>query len=138
MRDTRTYRIVISAGILYALVGIVFAWPATHARGWRLAAWVVSAAGFAAHLAYERFIARGRPTRSAWRASLGVALGAFGLAVAANLHSLAVAEQTGQHRGLLRAALVIWPVMTGAAAFLVAFVASGVVGRLARDSSDHV
>lgn len=38
-------------GIGYALVGIVFALPATNVKVWRLAAWTVSAIGYAAHIA---------------------------------------------------------------------------------------
>ena len=43
-------RTTVFPGIGYALVGIAFAVPATHVRAWRLAAWVVSAIGYAAHL----------------------------------------------------------------------------------------
>ena len=49
----------------YALVGITFAVPAAHVQAWRLAAWVVSAIGYAAHIAYERFRLRNAPSASA-------------------------------------------------------------------------
>src|SRR6266566_4690054 len=48
-------RTAVLLGIGYALVGIAFAVPATHMQAWRLAAWVVSAMGYAVHIAYERF-----------------------------------------------------------------------------------
>jgi hypothetical protein len=40
-------------GLGYALVGIVFAVPATHAQAWRLATWGVSAA-FGASVVLKR------------------------------------------------------------------------------------
>jgi len=39
-------------GVLYAFVGIVFAVPASHVKVWRLAAWLVSAVAYAAHICY--------------------------------------------------------------------------------------
>ena len=110
---------VVLLGVGYALVGIVFAVPATHVRSWRLAAWVVSAVGYAAHIAHERFRLKNSPGSAALHVALAVALGAFGLAVGANIHSLS-SESTKQHRQLLLLALAIWPVMTALPAFLVA------------------
>src|SRR6266851_3530728 len=54
-------RTAVFLGIGYALVGIVFAVPVTHVQAWRLAAWVVSAIGYAAHIAYERFRLQNSP-----------------------------------------------------------------------------
>src|SRR6266852_1489578 len=107
-------------GIGYALVGIVFAVPVTHVHAWRLAAWVVSAIGYAAHIAHERFRLQNSPGSAALHVALAVALGAFGLAVGANIHSLS-AGSTNQHRQLLLLSLGIWPVITALPAFLVAF-----------------
>ena len=125
-------RVWIRAGALlgawYALVGILFAVPTTHARAWRVAAWVVSAIGYAAHIAYERFRLRNSPSSSALHVAFGVALGAFGLAVGANVHSLSAAS-THQHQRLLLLALGIWPVITAVPAFLVALVASFILAR---------
>jgi len=115
-------------GIGYALVGIVFAVPATHVQAWRLAAWVVSAIGFAAHIAYERFGLRNSPRSAALHVAFAVALGAFGLAVGANIHSLS-AGSTNQHRQLLLLSLGIWPVMTALPAFLVALGTSVILAR---------
>ena len=122
-------RVVVLAGVMYALIGVVFAWPTTHVRVWRLAAWLVSAAAYAAHIGYERFRLRSAPHRAAWHVALAVALGAFGLAVAATIHSLSVVS-TNQHRRLLLVALVVWPIMTGLPAFLVGLGASEVLARL--------
>ncbi len=106
-------------GIGYAIVGIVFGVPATHVQAWRLAAWGVSAIGYAAHIAYERFRLRNSPGSAALHVTFAVALGAFGLAVGANIHSLA--SGSNHHRQLLLLALGIWPVITALPAFLVAY-----------------
>jgi hypothetical protein len=108
-------------------VGIVFALPTSHVRAWRLAAWAVSAVGFAAHIAYERFRLRDPPGLAALHVALAAALGAFGLAVGANIHSLSVGSD--RHRQLLLLSLAIWPVITAVPAFLVALVANVVLRR---------
>ena len=115
-------------GIAYALVGIVFAVPATHVQAWRLAAWALSAIGFAAHIAYERVRLQNAAVPAALHVAVAVALGAFGLAVGANIHSLS-AGSTGQHRQLLLLALGIWPVMTALPAFLLALGTHVVLSR---------
>jgi hypothetical protein len=119
-------RTAVFLGIGYALVGIVFAVPAIHVQAWRLAAWVVSAIGYAAHIAYERFRLQNSPGSAALHVAFAVALGAFGLAVGANIHSLS-AGSTNQHRQLLLLSLGIWPVITALPAFLVAFGANVVL-----------
>ena len=119
-------RAVVLLGIGYALVGIVFAVPTSHVRAWRLAAWAVSAVGYAAHIAYERFRLRNSPGSAALHVALAVALGAFGLAVGANIHSLS-AGSVNQHRQLLLLSLGIWPVITALPAFLVALGANVVL-----------
>lgn len=120
---------MIIIGFLYAFVGIVFALPESHAKVWRLAAWVVSAVAYAAHICYERFRLRNLPPVAALHVALAVALGAFGLAVGANIHSLSVGT-SGQHRRLLKLALGLWPVITALPAFLVALGASRLFLRL--------
>lgn len=122
-------RAVVLVGVMYGLIGVVFAWPANHVHVWRLAAWLVSAAAYAAHIGYERFALGNPARRAALHVALAVALGAFGLAVAAIIHSLSVVSTT-QHRRLLLVALVVWPVMTGLPAFLVGLGASKVLARL--------
>jgi hypothetical protein len=66
--------------------------------------------------------------------AVGVALGAFGLAVGANIHSLSIAFTT-QHQQLLLLSLGIWPVMTAVPAFLVALGANVILIKLS-DSAD--
>jgi hypothetical protein len=121
-------RAVVALSIGYALVGIVFAVPATHVRAWRLAAWVASAIGYAAHIAYERLGLRHAPRSAALHVGSAVALGAFGLAVGANLHSLYVGS-TSQHRALLLLSLGVWPLITALPAFLLALSISAALAR---------
>lgn len=113
-------RTAIFVALGYALVGIVFALPPTHVRAWRLAAWVISATGYAAHIAYERFWLRNLPGSAALHIAFAVAVGAFGLAVGANIHSL-YSQSSNQHHQLLLLSLGIWPIITALPAFLVAF-----------------
>jgi hypothetical protein len=122
---------VLLVGALYALVGITFALPASHARAWRLAAWIVSGVAYAIHVGYERCWLRNSSLSSALHVALGAALGALGLAIGAIAHSLSV-NTTSQHQRLLLIALAVWPVITGVPAFLVGLGASGLLGRLSR------
>ena len=122
---------VVLVGTWYALVGIVFALPASHARAWRLAAWAVSALAYAIHLGYERFRLRNSSVSAALHVGLAAALGALGLAVGALAHSLS-ATTTSQHQRLLLVALVAWPVITGGPAFLLGLGITGLLARLSR------
>jgi hypothetical protein len=122
-------RAVILVGLLYALVGITFAAPDTHVRFWRLAAWTVSGVAYAAHVAYEHYWLRQPPRSAAFHLSLAAALGAFGLAVGANINSLSTASST-QHQWLLLIALVIWPLMTAIPAFLVSLGITAMLSHL--------
>ncbi len=112
------------AALTYLVGGVAFgglagAAPSPQARvTWRLAAWLLSAAAYAAQIAYERYRLGAAAVRTAFHAALAVACGAFGLAVAANVHSYHVASAP---RGLLHLALVAWPVLAGVPAFLVAW-----------------
>ena len=124
-------RTAVFLGIGYAVVGIVFALPATHVRAWRLAAWVVSAIGFAAHIAYERFRLKNSHGSAALHVALAVGFGAFGLAVGANIHSL-FAGSASQHRPLLLLSLGIWPLVTALPAFVVALGTSMALTRMLR------
>ena len=127
-------RTAVFLGIGYALVGMVFAVPATHLQAWRLTAWVVSAIGYAAHVAYERFRLQNSPGSAALHVAFAVALGAFGLAVGANIHSLSAGST--QHRHLLLLSLGIWPVITALPAFLVAFGTNMVLTRVLGSMED--
>ena len=122
-------RAVLAAGLLYLVIGLGTADLARHSGGaWRLVAWAASAVVFLAHIAYERTRLRSLPAAAALHAALAVALGAFGLALAATLRAAA----TGNYRGAFALALVAWPVMTGVAAFAAAWVTVTVVGLLGR------
>jgi hypothetical protein len=119
-------------GVVYLVAGLAFATLAGGAASaqmrvtWRLAAWVISAAAFAAHIRYEHVRLRSSPRRTALHAAMAVALGAFGLAVAATVHAQAVSSI----RPAYALALVLWPVLTAVPAFIVALaVAALAAGR---------
>ena len=118
-------------GILYSVVGIVFALPSNQVRLWRLAAWMVSAAVYAAHIAYEQFRLGSSPRATASHTALAVALGAFGLAVAANFHELWAASS---YRRSLALALVAWPALTAVPAFAVTLVVAAALARRGRST----
>ena len=107
---------------VYLAVGITFA-----ELGWRLPAWFVSAVAFAVHIWYEHFRLRNSRHRTALHVSAAAALGAFGLAVAANVHELWA--NPGNHRSLLLLALVLWPILTAVPAFVVALAAAAGLAR---------
>lgn len=122
-------------GAAYAVTGVGFsalgASDGSHGSvvAWRLAAWLASAALGAAHVGYEHFRLGNPPRLTALHAAGAVALGALGLAVAANVHWL-VAETRSQRPPLL--ALPIWPVITALPAFLAALAVATVLGRVSR------
>ena len=119
-------RAVTLFGMVYLVVGVAFPNPSARNETqfmWRLAAWLTCAVAFAIQIGVEHFRLRNSPRGTALHASGAVALGAFALAAAANIHALT--SGTGNQR-LLALALVIWPVMAGVPAFVVAlFVAAG-------------
>ena len=131
MGERRPRPWVHSAAVLgtgYALVGVLFALPTTHAKWWRLAAWMVSALGYAAQILYERVRLRNSAGLAALHVAFAAALGAFGLAVGANIHSLSVGS-SNQQRQLLLLSLGIWPMITALPAFLVALGAGALLAR---------
>ena len=116
------------AGTLYLIIGVGFAPLAVPSVFfWRLAAWIVSAVVYAAHIAYEHFRIRSSPHSTALHVAFGAAIGAFGLAAAAIAHSLAIG--TGNLR-LLRIALLAWPLIAGVPAYVVAFALTAVLARV--------
>ena len=119
-------RVVMLVAVVYAFVGIIFAIPADPVKLWRWAAWVLSALVYAVHLGYERFRLQNSPPSAALHVALAVALGAFGLAVSANIHSLRLGSAI-EHRRLLLLALGLWPLITALPAFLFALGASWVL-----------
>jgi hypothetical protein len=132
----KAWVVAILAGVAYFVVGFGFARLDDFAisdRGrfmWRLGAWFVSAAVYAAHLGHEHFRLRNSPAAIALHAGMAVGLGAFLLAVAATVHALRVVSHAPYSRYLL--ALVLWPILTGLPAFLVALVIASVLAYLPR------
>src|SRR5437879_2583343 len=109
-------------GFAYFAVGMVFAalagsTPTDRSRVvWRLAAWAASGVLYLIHIAYEHFRLRISPRSIALHAASGAAVGAFGLALAAAIHSL----MTSHYRPAYLVALVAWPAITALPALLVA------------------
>jgi hypothetical protein len=124
-------RAALLLGVVYILIGRLFPQPADNLRAWRLAAWVASGAAYAAHIAYEHFGLRASPRRTALHTAVGVAIGAFGLALAGMINSALTATAI---RPAWLLALVAWPAVTAAPAFLVALVTTAVLARLSRSA----
>ena len=126
--------VVLLVGVVYCLAGLVFGSLAARAGSpqvrvmWRLAAWLVSAGAFAAHIWHEHNRLQTSPQTAAFHTSVAVALGAFGLAVGASIHALTASSS--QHFPALM--LLIWPVMTAVPAFVVALAATAGLARLRR------
>ena len=120
--------------VAYVVTGIGFgalakSADANHVRLWRLAAWVASAAVAAAQIGYEHYRLGSSPRPTALHAAGAVALGAFGLALAANIHALFAAAHS-PHSPL--PALVAWPVITAVPAFFAALTVAAVLARFSR------
>lgn len=120
-------RAVLLVGAVYGFLGLALGAVANGAAssqlrvGWRLAAWVLSGLAFAAHIAYAHARLGTRPASTALQASLAAALGAFLLAVVATAHARWIGA-SNLHAFAL--ALVAWPVLTAAPAFVVALAAA--------------
>ena len=133
MRGRSAWTIVVVGGA-YWVFGLVFgdlAGAATSADvrvAWRWAAWVVSAIVFGGHIVYEQVVHRGGRRVTAFCAASGAALGGFGLAVAANVHATSI----GHRPAILVWSLLIWPVLIGLPAFVVALVAADLLARARR------
>ena len=120
-------RAAVLLGVLYSVIGIAFSvfasWAATSSmrENWNRLAFLASAIVFAVHIGYEHFRLRNSSLITAWHVSIAVALGAFLLAVNANLHGLWVGSS---NQRLLSIALAAWPALTAVPAFVVALVAA--------------
>ena len=130
----RWLRAAALAGAIYFAAGVAPSALAGVAasespRIWNWAAFLVCALAFAAHVAHEHWRTRGRARATAWHAAVGVALGAFALALAANVHELGTATS---YRPRMLVALVAWPTLTAVPAFLVAFAAAAGFARKER------
>ncbi|MBI1876243.1 MAG: hypothetical protein HYS05_20450 [Acidobacteria bacterium] len=134
---TAAMRAVLYLGVVYLAAGILFGTLAGQAAStqmrvaWRWAAWVVSAIAFGAHIVYEQVRLRSSPRITALHVSSAAGLGAFGLAVAANVHAQSVSPD--QHSLILVLSLAIWPVMTALPAFVVALLSATLFARARRN-----
>ncbi len=130
-------RAVILLGALYLVTGLAFGafagWSASNQMRvtWRLLAFVTSAVAFAVHIGYEHFRLGNSRLRTAAHASMAVAVGAFGLAVAANIHGVWVASS---HQRSPAFALVAFPAVTAIPAFVVALVVAAGLGLRRRST----
>jgi uncharacterized protein (DUF486 family) len=112
-------------GALYFVFGVAFAafasWSASNSMRvtWNRLGFLISAVAFALHIGYEHFRLRNSPLITASHVSIAVALGAFALAVSANVHGYRVGTS---NQRLLAFALVAWPAITAVPAFAVALV----------------
>jgi hypothetical protein len=122
-------RAALLAGVVYFLIGRVFAFPTNDVRLWRLAAWALSFAVYATHIGYEHYRLRNPTVTGALHVAVAVAIGAFLLAVAGMIHSLSTASRI-QPTWLL--ALALWPAVTAVPAFVGALVAGTVLARVPR------
>jgi len=110
------------ASALYVAIGLTFSSvpmfaDVTSSRTmWRKVAFLLSAIVYLAHLVVERRT-RGPARTASLHVATGVALGGFGLAVAANVHSFSLPSA---NKLLLTSALILWPILTGVPAFVVA------------------
>jgi disulfide bond formation protein DsbB len=136
-------RAVLLVAAVYAAAGLVFGALAGDADSqrariaWRWAAWAVSAAAFGAQIVYEQLRLRRSPTSTARDVAAAVALGAFALAVAANVHRLMTPTSDARaHATALGLSLALWPLITAIPAFVVALAAAALVARAARGPRD--
>ncbi len=127
-------RTMMLVGVTYVAIGIVFSALAKSpdfnaVRISRLAAWLASAAVGIAHTWYERQRLGTSSRVTALHTAGAVAFGAFGIALAANVHWL-FARTSGQRAPLL--ALPIWPVITAIPVFLVVLAVGVMLDRFSR------
>lgn len=122
-------RAALLVGVVYGLIGRLFALPTTDVPAWRLAAWVVSVAVYVAHIGYEHFRARSSPRLTAIHVAVAAAIGACALVAAGMLHDLWTASTI---RPVWLLALVVLPAVTAAPAFLGGLIAGATLRRLSR------
>jgi hypothetical protein len=132
MKNATFIRIILF-GAVYAAVGIGFGelanLPASEQARfmWRLGAFVASAAVYFAHIWYEHFRLDNSPRTTSLNAGMAVGLGGLFLAIAALAHALTVPTHAPFRLHLI--AIVIWPIITGVPAFVVALVLTAALRR---------
>jgi hypothetical protein len=123
----RWFPMVILFSLVYLVIGIAFGefarWATSNQMRvtWNRLAFLTSAVAFAVHIGYEHFRLGNSLRITASHVSIAVALGAFALALVANIHDLGSASG---YRPRMLIALVAWPVLTAVPAFIVALVAA--------------
>ena len=133
----RWLRMVVLLGAVYFVLGIAFAkfasWSGSSSmhETWNRAGFVASAIAFALHIGYEHLRLRNSSLVTAAHVAIAVGLGAFALAVNANVHGLWVGSS---NQRLLAIALVAWPAITAIPAFVVALVAAAGLGLIRRST----
>ena len=127
----------ILVGAVYFLFGVGFAALAGRSASssmretWNRLGFVASAVAFGAHIGYEHLRLRNSPLITSSHISTAVALGAFALAVSANIHGYRVGSS---NKRLLALALVAWPAITAIPAFVVALVVAAGLGLRRRST----
>jgi hypothetical protein len=128
---------IVFLGALYFVFGVAFAafasWSASSSmhEAWNRLGFLASAIAFALHLGYEHFRLRTSPLVTASHVAIAVALGAFALAVSANVHGYRVGSS---NKRLLAFALLAWPAITAIPAFVVTLVAAAGLGLRRRST----
>ena len=123
-RKRRFRAVVLLAGV-YFVIAIAFGafagWAVSNSmrETWNRLAFLASGIAFAVHIGYEHFRLGNSSRITALHASIAVALGAFALALKANIHDLGSASG---YRPRMLIALAAWPLLTGVPAFIVALV----------------
>lgn len=118
--------------LAYVVIGVAtseLAAIATSTQGrnaWRLAAWLISFAAFVGHILHQRLRVGDAPASTARQVAGAAALGAFGLAVAGPVRSHWAAADFARTAVL---SLIVWPILTGLPALVVAYVAGMMLGR---------
>ncbi len=119
---------IVVLGALYFVFGVAFGALAGSAGSnsmreiWNRSGFLASAIAFALHIGYEHFRLRSSPLITASHVSIAVALGAFALALSANVHGYRVGSS---NQRLLAFALLAWPAISAVPAFVVAILAAG-------------
>lgn len=119
-------------GAAYGLIGRLFALPASDVHAWRVAAWIVSGAVYAAHIGYEHLRLRSSPRLTGLHVAVAVAIGALALVVAGMLHDLWTAATI---RPAWLFALVVLPAGSAIPAFLGGLVVGATLRRFSAERS---
>jgi hypothetical protein len=121
---------VLLLGVVYFVIAVGFgAFAASAASNsmrvnWNRLAFLASGVAFAVHIGYEHFRLRNSPRITASHTSIAVAIGAFALALSANIHDL---RSASGYRPRMLIALVAWPLLTAVPAFIVALVVAALL-----------